>query len=225
MKRKKKNINQQGTLKKDSSETIRVSYFEKQKRFRNWFLGFVEGNENVFIVNRRLLRFELNCTLKNQHIIYYIKKMLGFGLIKKIKFLDIVIIEYSVGPHNIVDLLEIIKIFNGNFRCPIKEHYFKLWYNKLKVKLKKLNLLNKLPEYKGNLKDVTLSSSWLSGYIDSRGLFYSRWHKSKKLINGKQIYVSCIFWHLDKQLLFKIKEALKSDTKIEEKKKMKFIFF
>lgn len=220
-----KKVNQQGTLKKDSSETIRVSNFDKKKRFLNWFIGFVEGNENVFMINRRFLWFELNCSLKNQHIIYYIKKMLGFGQIRKIKFLDTIIIEFSVRSNNIVDLLKIIKIFNGNLRCPIKEHYFRLWYNKLKVKLKKLNLLNKLPEYKEYMDNVTILNSWLSGYIDSRVLFYARWHKSKKLIKGKELYLSCIFWHLDKQLLLKIKESLKIESKIEEKKKWNLSFF
>ena len=78
-------INQQGTTnKEDSSETICIKNLNKQlnKQFINWFIGFVEGNENVFIVNRRYMRFEINCTLKNQSIIYLIKDNLGFGNIK-----------------------------------------------------------------------------------------------------------------------------------------------
>ena len=65
-------VNQQGTLLKDTSETIRIEYLNKaiNKAFINWFIGYVEGQENIFIVNRRYLRFELNCTVKNQSIIY-----------------------------------------------------------------------------------------------------------------------------------------------------------
>jgi hypothetical protein len=38
-------------------------------------------------------------------------------------------------------------------------------------------------------------------------------------VKGKELYLSCIFWHLDKQLLLKIKEVLKLESKIEEKQK------
>jgi len=57
------------------------------------------------------------------------------------------------------------------------------------------------------------------GFIDSRVFFYGRWHKSKKLKNGKELYLCCIFWHLNKDLLLKIKEAFKINSKIEEKQK------
>jgi hypothetical protein len=218
-------LNQQGTLKKDSPETICEKDLDLNlsKGFINWFVGFVEGNENIFIVNRRYLRFELNCSLKNQAIIFFIKNKLGFGNIRKLKFLDTIIIEYSV-QDNVADLLKLIKIFNGNLRCISKIQYFKLWYKKLKVKLKKMNLLNLLPEYIEDIKPVNLSNSWLLGFIDSRVFFYGRWHKSKKLKNGKELYLCCIFWHLNKDLLLKIKEAFKINSKIEEKQKWNLPF-
>lgn len=218
-------LNQQGTLLKDSSETIRVDDLmsNTDKVFINWFLGFVEGNENVFIVNRRYLRFELNCNIKNKSTIYYIKKKLGFGNIRKLKFLDTIIIEYSV-QENIKDLLKLIYIFNGNLRCSSKENNFNLWYKKLQTKLKKLDLLYLLPQYNNEIKNVNLSNSWLLGYIDSRCFFYARWHKSKKLKDGKEIYLCCIFWNLNKGLLLKIKEALNSNSKIEEKVKWNLPF-
>jgi len=63
--------------------------------------------------------------LKNQAIIFFIKNKLGFGDIRKLKFLDTIIIEYSV-QDNVADLLKLIKIFNGNLRCISKIQYFKL---------------------------------------------------------------------------------------------------
>lgn len=219
-------INQQGTTnKEDSSETICIKNLNKQlnKHFINWFIGFVEGNENVFIVNRRYMRFEINCTLKNQSIIYLIKDNLGFGNIRKLRFLDTIIVEYSV-QENITDLLKLVNIFNGNFRCSLKEHYFNIFYEKLKVKLKKLDLLKLLPQYKKEIKTVSLLNSWLLGYIDSRALFYGRWHKSKKLKDGKELFLCCIFWHLNKELLYKIKEVLNSNSKVEEKLKWNLPF-
>jgi hypothetical protein len=222
----KKKLNQQGTLKKDSSETICVKDLDLNlsKGFINWFSGFVEGNENIFIVNRRYLRFELNCSFKNQSTVYYIKNILGFGNIRKLKFLDTIIIEYSV-QDNVVDLLKLVKIFNGNLRCISKKQYFKLWYKKLQVKLKKMNLLDLLPDYIEDIKSINLLNSWLLGYIDSRVFFYGRWHKSKKLKEGKELYLCCIFWHLNKDLLLKIKEVLNLSNKIEEKTKWNLPFF
>ena len=222
----KKKLNQQGTLNKDSSETICVKDLDLNisKGFINWFVGFVEGNENIFIVNRRYLRFELNCSIKNQATIYLIKNKLGFGNIRKLKFLDTIIIEYSV-QDNVIDLLKLVKIFNGNLKCISKKQYFNLWYKKLKVKLKKMNLLDLLPAYIDDIKTINLSNSWLLGYIDSRVFFYGRWHKSKKLKEGKELYLCCIFWHLNKDLLLKIKEVFNINNKIEEKQKWNLPFF
>ena len=222
----KEKLNQQGTLSKDSSETICVKDLDLNisKGFINWFVGFVEGNENIFIVNRRYLRFELNCSIKNQATIYLIKNKLGFGNIRKLKFLDTIIIEYSV-QDNVIDLLKLVKIFNGNLKCISKKQYFNLWYKKLKVKLKKMNLLDLLPAYIDDIKTINLSNSWLLGYIDSRVFFYGRWHKSKKLKEGKELYLCCIFWHLNKDLLLKIKEVFNINNKIEEKQKWNLPFF
>jgi len=185
---------------------------------------YLANNENIFIVNRRYLRFELNCSLKNQATIYYIKNKLGFGNIRKLKFLDTIIIEYSV-QDNVIDLLKLVKIFNGNLKCISKKQYFNLWYKKLKVKLKKMNLLDLLPAYIDDIKTINLSNSWLLGYIDSRVFFYGRWHKSKKLKEGKELYLCCIFWHLNKDLLLKIKEVFNINNKIEEKQKWNLPFF
>jgi hypothetical protein len=92
--------------------------------------------------------------------------------------------------------------------------------------LKKLNLLHLLPAYKENIIPISLTNSWLLGYIDSgRFLFYSRWHKSKKLKEGKELYLCCIIWHLNKDLLLQIKEKLNSNSNIEEKLKWNLPFY
>jgi hypothetical protein len=87
-------------------------------------------------------------------------------------------------------------------------------------------LLDLLPPYKEKLKSINLSNSWFLGYIDSgRVLFYSRWHKSKKLKDGKELYLCCIFWHLNKNLLLQIKHVLNSNSNIEEKLKWNLPFY
>jgi len=219
-------VNQQGTLQKDTSETICIKHLNKviNKAFLNWFVGYVEGQENVFIVNRRYLRFELNCTIKNNSIIYLIKNKLQFGDVRRLRFLDTIIVEFSV-QENVYDLLKLVYIFNGNLRCKSKEQYFRIFYNKLKVKLKKMDLLHLLPEYKKEIKDVSLKNSWFLGYIDSRALFYGRWHKSKNLEKGREIYLCCIFWHLNKELLYKIKNLLLLKNNVEFKSKWNLPFY
>jgi len=89
----------------------------------------------------------------------------------------------------------------------------------LEVKLKKLDLIDLLPVYNDGIKQVTLFDSWLSGYMDSRILFYGRWHKSKKIKWGKKLYLCCIFWHLSEDLLQQIKKVIRSSENVEYKLK------
>jgi hypothetical protein len=97
-------------------------------------------------------------SLKNSSIIYRIKNLLGFGNIRKLKFLDTIIIEFYI-QDSIFDLLNLIYILNGNFRCPVKLNHFEIFYKKLKVKLKKLNLIHLLPDFIKETKKVSLSNS------------------------------------------------------------------
>jgi hypothetical protein len=72
--------------------------------------------------------------------------------------LETTLYEFSV-QENYNDLLKLVNIFNGNFRCRYKEQSFKKFYNKLKIKLKKLNLLHLLPVYKENIVAINLTNS------------------------------------------------------------------
>jgi hypothetical protein len=63
--------------------------------------------------------------LKNKAVIYLIKEKLGFGNIRRLRFLNTVILEYSV-QENVVDLLKLVYILNGNFRCISKEQHFRV---------------------------------------------------------------------------------------------------
>lgn len=178
----------------------------------------------MFYCNRRYLRFELNVNIKYDYIILYIKKNLGFGTIRKLKFLDTIILEFSV-QDNVDDLLKLIYIINGNLRCSYKEQQFRVFYKKLEVKLRKLEKLYLLPSYNLNLKDVSLDNSWFLGYCENKQLLYARWHKSKKLAQGRQLYINCIFWHLNENLLLKIKNLLKSKANVDSKIKYNLPFF
>jgi hypothetical protein len=58
-----------------------------------------------------------------------------------------------------------------------------------------------------------------------RALFNARWHKSKKLKEGKELYLSCILWHLNFELLQAIKNELNFNGKIESKTKWNLPFY
>jgi hypothetical protein len=84
--------------------------------------------------------------------------MLGFGDIRKLKFLDNILIEFSV-QDNIIDLLKLIKIFNGNLRSSIKNRYFQIFYKKFERKLKNSEFFNLLPKFDNNVKNIVLTNS------------------------------------------------------------------
>lgn len=224
--KKKKKLNQQGTFQKGTPETTskKTNSLDLKINFTNWFIGFVESSEQCLIVNRRYLRFELNVNIKYDYIIYYIKQKLELGDIRKLRYLDTIIVEISI-QENIEHLISFIKIINGNFRCPYKEELFKVFYKKLETKLKKLEKLHLLPVYISELKNPSLNDSWLLGYCENKMLLYARWHKSKKLALGKELYIIIIFWNLNEKLLIKIKELLNSKAKIESKIKYNLPFF
>ena len=154
---------------------------------------------------------------------------MGFGSIRKLKFLDTIIIEISI-QDNIVDLLKLTYILINNLNCPLKQQSFNFWYKKLYVKLKKLEKLDLLPNLnynKQNKQKIDFNNSWLSGYIDSKVSFHARWHKSKMLKNKekKEIYISFIFWNLDQTLLVEIKKLFNSNSKIEFKEKWNLPYY
>jgi hypothetical protein len=72
--------------------------------------------------------------------------------------LNKIIIEFSV-QDNIIDLLKLVNIFNGNFRSEYKNKYFFIFYKKLEKKLKKMDLLHLLPKYDNNIKKISLNNS------------------------------------------------------------------
>lgn len=140
------------------------------------------------------------------------------------RYLDTIIVEISI-QENIEHLISFIKIINGNLRCPYKEGLFKIFYKKLETKLKKTEKLHLLPAYINELKNPGLNDCWLLGYCENKMLLYARWHKSKKLALGKELYIIIIFWNLNDKLLIKIKELLNSKAKIEYKVKYNLPFF
>lgn len=149
-----------GTNYTESSETTRGAYVLKNNLFKYWFIGFLEGKGSLIINKNNELEFKIVHESKDASVLFYIKKELGFGVVR----------PYNKDNHcykvsNKTHIFNIISILNGNIFFKTKQKEFKAWleaYNKkYGTDLTCLKSINK-PE---------LSNSWLSGFSDAVGTF------------------------------------------------------
>ena len=144
-----------------SSETKR-GIFTKNNLFMLWFIGFTEG-DGSFIVNKNgYLEFKLTQSSVDANVLFYVKKMLGFGSVRK---QDIKNGTHCYRVRDKENILKIINIFNGNLFLPARKNQFKLWID------------NYNRAYKENIKCLqskfkpTLNDTWLLGFTDAEGCF------------------------------------------------------
>lgn len=150
------------------------------KRFLEWLIGFTEGKYCFIVLNNKVY-FDISVSIKDIQVLYYIKKELGFGKI----------IEHppkdsggrsegasaSFYVTNFDNFYRLVTLFNGNLCTVNKKQEFKNW----------LNIFNN--QYSATQKILfidsvikpSLSTGWLSGYIDALGSFTSRIENSKEL--------------------------------------------
>lgn len=147
---------------KEFSETTREALKNIDSKFLNWFIGFSEGDGCFHITNRNYLEFKITQSSHDAQVLFFIKKNLGFGSVsvqdKKNK-------THHYRVRNQEGLYRIICIFNGKLYLQKRKEQFQKWllaYNTLY----KSNI-----EYIENIEKVSLSSSWLSGFIDAEGCF------------------------------------------------------
>lgn len=222
--KKKRKENQQVTIKTDTSETICVNTLNTtiNNSFLNWFIGYLEGSELIWITKVHNIRFELNTHYNNKKIFYYIKKNLGYGFIKLEIFLNTKIWVFIID--NKEDLLNLTNKLNGNWVFRDKLEKFKIWWELLYLKLKimkKENLLNPLIFC---TKQLNLENSCLLGYLENRAIFVSKLRKINKKINNYKLNLSIIIWSIQPENLLKIINLLKLNKEIKYKHKNLEIF-
>lgn len=133
-----------------------------RRDFLYWLIGFTEG-DGSFIVNKTgYLEFKITQSSVDCQILFYIKKKLGFGSVS--------VQDKNNGTHQFrvrekLALEAIINIFNGNIatektllRFTEFVHGYNLIY-KTNITVKK------------ELKMVTLTDAWLTGFTDAEGCF------------------------------------------------------
>jgi proton-conducting membrane transporter/NADH-ubiquinone oxidoreductase (complex I) subunit 5/LAGLIDADG DNA endonuclease family protein len=145
-----------------SSETTREAFKLKKDLFKFWFIGFSEG-DGSFIVNKDgYLEFKVTQSYTNIKILYYIKKELGFGVVR---IQDINNNTYCFRVRDKKGLFNIISIFNGNIFLSSRIKQFKLFIDAYNYIYKE-----KIGYDKSKLSP-TLNDGWISGFTDAEGCF------------------------------------------------------
>lgn len=172
---------------------------EVSSDFIYWLIGFTEGDGSFVINNRGDLNFVIIQDTKDIQILNYIKENLGFGsVIKQSKTTS----RYIV--YNTLNLYMIGLLFNGNIILKTKLEKFNKWLSLLNKKIEKGNFCRKLNKKNESdllilsliekldleleTKVLTLDNSWLSGFVDAEGCFYSNLVKKP---NNKISYNIC----------------------------------
>ena len=148
---------------------------EYDDKFIQWFIGFAEG-DGAFIVNKDgYLEFKITQLSTDAQVLFFIKKSLGFGTVS-VQSKTSKTHHYRVRDKK--NLLNIIKIFNGNLITKYKINQFKLWLGSFNTKYKcAVNYIEKLRK-----QMVSLDNAWLSGFTDAEGCFTCSVYKAK---NGR----------------------------------------
>lgn len=145
-----------------SSETTREAYILKDNLFKYWFIGFLEGKGSFIIDKDKKLEFKIVHKSTDASVLLYIKKKLGFGIVRK---QDKVKNNHCFKVNDEKGLLKLISILNGNLSLDSKEKEFKLLIDAYNKKYG-----TTLVYFKNNNKP-DLSNYWLSGFTDAVGSF------------------------------------------------------
>lgn len=176
------------------------------KRFLEWFIGFTEGR-GCFIVMNDKVYFDISVSIKDIQVLYYIKKELGFGKIIKKDSCE----SYKGGSAsfyvtNYYNFFRLVTLFNGNLCTVNKKQEFKNW----------LNFFNK--QYSSEVSFIdspikpSLTTCWLSGYIDAIGSFTGRIENSKEL-NSRTPYLTFFIYQREFYILSVISKVLNVNIK------------
>lgn len=148
-----------------SSETTREAYILKDSLFKFWFIGFLEGKGsfmNSFVRKNGDLEFKIVHTSTDASVLFYIKKKLGFGVVR---IQDKVKNNHCFKVNDEKGLFNLISILNGNLFLDTKQVEFKLWIDAYNKKYGTTIV------YLKNNNKPDLSNSWLSGFTDAVGSF------------------------------------------------------
>jgi len=110
-------------------------------------------------------------------LIILIQKVLGFGKVKKFNNF------YRFLVQDNYNCLLIFLLLNGNLILEHRIIQLSRWYNSLlkapKLNLSNLNLIS-IPSFIKTSEQLSLTSSWISGFTDAEGCFSISFYKNRK---------------------------------------------
>ena len=169
--------------------------------FCQWFVGYTDGDGCFSIYvnthNRKInLTYKLSQRIDNIQVLYFIKKKIGVGVVRKDKedmahylVRDVMSLQNSILP-----------IFN-NHKLKTKKYYdflkFKdclnIYADPSLSQIEKINLINsrKLVVFqpqpfllKRHLDITSLSKLWIVGFVEAEGSFYLTEKENKSIVHG-----------------------------------------
>lgn len=206
-------VNQQENFQEVSSETVCKISFQLEafasnlpehrrnwmdKHFLEWFIGFVEGDGSFIISPKKnKVYFDLTQSLVDIKVLNMIRTQLGFGkILKREEKERSVGVFYVTGKDN---FLRLINLFNGNLVSEYKKEQLKKW----------LEVFNR--QYDENIPYIerelnpSLSTAWLSGFIDAEGCFVARTKAARSGKLGKQVLTDFSISQKHKEILIRIR--------------------
>lgn len=145
-----------------SSETTRGKFILNDDIFKFWLVGFVEGDGSFILNPNGYLEFKITQSSLDAQILFYIKKKLGFGVVR---VQDKINNTHCYRVRDKQGLDKIISIFNGNLFLSTRKKQFKSWldgYN---------SIYGQNIAYIENNNKPCLSNTWLCGFTDAEGCF------------------------------------------------------
>ncbi len=189
---------------------------QPSSRFLEWLIGFTEGDGCFQLIKQMRPCFVIN--QKDPQVLYLIKKTLKFGSVTKIKATQNVGEHHRYKVYKLHHILQLIYLFQDNLILSKVRARLDMWVEGHNILCDRRNILKRsnslsLPKVQihpsptpnlPNLHLLTLTSGWLSGFIDAEGTFYASLTPSKRHYLGLRL-----------RLKFAIKQ--KGEKKVLEK--------
>lgn len=163
----------------------KVLHKKINKKFLEWFIGFVEGKGSFIVLNNKVY-FDIKVSIKDIQVIYCIKKELGFGkvMIKNMDHNNPIGRTVSFYLTSEENFSRLVSIFNGNLCTVNKKPEFKNWLGIFN------NQYSKDISFIDRVIRPSLTTGWLSGYIDGQGSFIGLTENKELNAPNKTLYLT-----------------------------------
>jgi hypothetical protein len=169
--------------KKKQTNLVTFSWLPEHKKnidkhFIEWFIGFSEGDgsfsatpyKNKLDVVQPFYRHSFIINQKEPQVLFNLRTTLGFGQVKQYHNTKQGTSYFRYVVSDLEGIERLIHIFNGNLVLDKTQERFKIWLDTYNQRPKIINPVIPLPHVGNNL---SLSSAWLSGFIDAEGCLNS----------------------------------------------------